>query len=103
MDRVHNPDVSLRTKGVVEKCTFCHHRLQKAREKVRLEGRDFVDGEYTTACADVCPTKAIMFGNLEDPNSQVSHLARSTRAFRLLEDLGTEPKVYYLAEGEKNA
>lgn len=103
MENIHNPDVSLRPKGVVEKCTFCHHRLQRAREKVRMEGRDLVDGEYATACAEVCPTKAIVFGDLQDSNSQVSHLSRSTRAFRLLEELGTEPKVYYLSEGEKLA
>ena len=74
-----------------------------AREKVRVEGRDLADGEYTTACAEVCPTKAIVFGDLDDQNSKISHLARSTRAFRLLEDLGTEPKVYYLTEGERIA
>lgn len=101
MERVHNPDVSLRQKGVVEKCTFCHHRLQKAREKARMEERDTIDGEYNIACAEICPTSAITFGNLDDSNSKVSYLARSTRAFRLLEELGTEPKVYYLKEGEK--
>ncbi len=95
-----NPDVSLRPKGVVEKCTFCHHRVVAAREQVRVQDRPMRDGDVTTACAESCPTKAIVFGDLEDPSSQVSRLARSPRAFRLQEDLGTEPKVYYLSEQE---
>jgi menaquinone reductase, iron-sulfur cluster-binding subunit len=97
-----NPDVSLRKKGVVEKCTFCHHRLQKSREKARAKGLEVVDGEYSTACADTCPTRAIAFGDLNDPNSAVAALSKSKRAFRMLEDLGTDPKVIYLTEGEKN-
>ncbi len=95
-----NPDVSVRPKGVVEKCTFCHHRLQKAREKALAEKRPLAPGEYTTACVESCPAKAIFFGDLEDPSSEVAQLARSPRAFRLLEDLGTQPKVIYLSEGE---
>jgi molybdopterin-containing oxidoreductase family iron-sulfur binding subunit len=93
-----NPDVSTRYRGVVEKCTFCHHRLQKARDQARAEDRDLAPGEYTPACVEVCPTKAMVFGDLADPESDVSKLARSKRAFRLLEDLGTEPKVIYLRE-----
>jgi molybdopterin-containing oxidoreductase family iron-sulfur binding subunit len=95
-----NPDVSLRSKGVVEKCTFCHHRILIARDEARAEGRELRDGDVTTACAESCPAQAITFGDLEDPLSRVSELVRSARAFRLLEDLGTEPKVYYLAENE---
>jgi molybdopterin-containing oxidoreductase family iron-sulfur binding subunit len=95
-----NPDVSIRPKGVVEKCTFCHHRLQKARDRAAAEKREIEPGEYTPACADSCPTAAIAFGDLDDPSSQVSRMARSPRAFRLLEDLGTEPRVHYLREGE---
>jgi molybdopterin-containing oxidoreductase family iron-sulfur binding subunit len=94
-----NPDVSLRPKGVVEKCTFCHHRLQKARDRARAERRDLAPGEYVPACAEACPTQAIVFGDLNDPHGEVARLARSPRAFRLLEDLGTEPKVHYLREG----
>ncbi|MBI2216117.1 MAG: 4Fe-4S dicluster domain-containing protein [Candidatus Rokubacteria bacterium] len=95
-----NPDVSVRPKGVVEKCTFCHHRLQKARERARAEGRDLVAGDYVTACAEACPTRAITFGDLLDEGSEVARLARSPRAFRLGEELGTRPKVFYLAEME---
>jgi menaquinone reductase, iron-sulfur cluster-binding subunit len=95
-----NPDVSLRPKGVVEKCTFCHHRLQKARERALAQGRKLTEGEYVTACAEACPARAIAFGDLSDPSSEVSKLARSRRAFRLGEELGTKPKVIYLSEGD---
>jgi len=95
-----NPDVSVRPKGVVEKCTFCHHRLQKARENAAAEGRAVAPGEYNTACAEACPANAITFGDLSDPTSEVAKLARSPRAFRLEASLGTRPKVIYLTEGE---
>ena len=81
MDRYLNPDVPVRPKGIVEKCTFCAHRLP------------------VPACNQACPGNARSFGDLDDPDSVVSQLARGPRAFRLLEDLGTEPKVYYLREG----
>lgn len=95
-----NPDVSVRPKGVVEKCTFCHHRLQKARERARAEHRELAPGEYVTACAEACPTRAIAFGDVSDPGSVVARLGRSPRAFRLAEELGTRPKVVYLSETE---
>lgn len=98
-----SPDVSVRTKGVIEKCTFCSHRLHKAREAARVENREMRDGDYVTACQEVCPTRAITFGDLDDPESRVARLVKSGRAFRLREELGTEPKVYYLREGEPNA
>jgi len=100
LDKMINPDVSVRPKGVVEKCTFCHHRLQKARDQARAENRDLRPGEYVPACVEACPAGAMFFGDLSDPDSEVSRLARSRRAFRLLEDLGTKPKVIYLREGD---
>jgi molybdopterin-containing oxidoreductase family iron-sulfur binding subunit len=100
MQRAFNPDVTIRPKGVVEKCTFCSHRLIKAKEKVRAEGRDLAPGDYIPACVETCPSNAMYFGDLDDSNSIVAQLARSNRAFKLLEDLGTEPKVIYLSEGE---
>ncbi|MFQ5649296.1 MAG: 4Fe-4S dicluster domain-containing protein [bacterium] len=95
-----NPDVSLRPAGVVEKCTFCIHRLQIAKEQAAVEGRELREGDYIPACMESCPTGAIYFGDLDDPKSQVSKLRRNPRAFQLLEDLGTEPKVFYLSEVE---
>jgi molybdopterin-containing oxidoreductase family iron-sulfur binding subunit len=95
-----NPDVSVRPKGVVEKCTFCHHRLIRARDQAKFEGRSLRPGEYVPACVEDCPAGAMTFGDLDDPDSEVSRLADSRRAHRLLEDLGTEPKVIYLQEKE---
>ena len=92
-----NPDVSTRPKGVIEKCTFCHHRLQKARENARAEGRDLREEDYQPACVEICPTGAITFGDLDDHTHRVSELKEDPRAMRLMEDLGTRPKVYYLA------
>jgi len=97
-----NPDVSLRPKGVVEKCTFCHHRINLAREQARAEGRELRDEDVAPACAESCPAKAITFGDLERSGSTVARLARSPRAFRPLDDLGTRPKVTYLARRSSN-
>ena len=94
-----NPDVSIRTLGVVEKCTFCIHRLQKAREQAKAENRELREGDYVTACVQACPAKARTFGDLDNPEHAVYKLARSPRAFRLLPELGTYPKVIYLQEG----
>jgi len=95
-----NPEVSRRPKGVVEKCTFCHHRLIRVREQAAAEKRPLREGDYTPACVESCPARAMYFGDLDDPTSSVSQLSKSSRAFKLLEDLGTEPKVIYLREGE---
>jgi Fe-S-cluster-containing dehydrogenase component len=100
MQKGQNPDVSIRPKGVVEKCTFCHHRLIKARDQARFENRALRADEYVPACVEACPAGAMMFGDLDDPASTVSQLASGRRAFRLLDDLGTEPKVIYLQEQE---
>jgi molybdopterin-containing oxidoreductase family iron-sulfur binding subunit len=95
-----NPDVPVRPKGVVEKCTFCYHRIRKLKEKAKDEEREISDEELRKlpACAQACPTGAITFGNLADPDSLVSKLARSPRAFTLLPHLGTKPKVIYLSK-----
>ncbi|HMA67151.1 MAG TPA: 4Fe-4S dicluster domain-containing protein, partial [Desulfosalsimonadaceae bacterium] len=93
-----NPDVSCRMRGVVEKCTFCFHRYQQAKNKAYLEGREEIrEDEYQTACAQACPTGAIVFGDLHNPSHAVARLKDSPRAFRLLERLHTNPKVYYLS------
>jgi molybdopterin-containing oxidoreductase family iron-sulfur binding subunit len=90
---------AIRPAGVVEKCTFCIQRLQKARARAGAEGREFRAEEYVPACVQTCTGKARFFGDLDDPDSTVSHLATSPRAFRLLEEVGTHPKVIYLREG----
>ncbi len=98
-----NPQVPTRAVGVVEKCTFCIHRLEEAKRTAAAQGRELTDADVVqlTACNQACPASARYFGDLDDPESTVSLLARNPRAFRLFEELGTEPKVYYLAE-EKN-
>jgi molybdopterin-containing oxidoreductase family iron-sulfur binding subunit len=85
-------------RGVVGKCTFCNHRYQRAKDQAFMEDRrELKDGEYVTACAQACPTQAISFGNLQDPQSRVAKLKKDPRAFRLLEKIGSQPKVYYLS------
>jgi Fe-S-cluster-containing dehydrogenase component len=99
--RVSNPDVSLRMVGVVEKCSFCAHRLQKVKENADIENRSIRDGEYVPACMESCPADAIAFGDIEDDESAVFQLSRSYRVYRFMEDLGVKPKVYYLARRTK--
>jgi menaquinone reductase, iron-sulfur cluster-binding subunit len=101
LERYLSPEVSPRMRGVVEKCTFCHHRLMRAKTQAYNEGRrELKEEEYTPACAEACPAGAITFGDLNNPDHKVSKLKRDPRAFRLLERLGTEPKVYYLSSKE---
>lgn len=95
-----NPDVSVRPKGVAEKCSFCAQRIRKAKDKAHAENRPIREGEVVTACAETCPSNAIYFGDLDDPRSAVAILSRSRRAFRVEEHLGTEPKVIYLRQSE---
>lgn len=98
LERYLSPEVSPRMRGVVEKCTFCHHRLMRARTRAYNEGRrELREEEYIPACAEACPAKAITFGDLDDPTHEVHKLKGDPRAFRILEKLGTDPKVYYLS------
>jgi len=98
VERYLSPEVSPRTRGVVEKCTFCHHRLMRAKSRAYAEGqREIQEHEYITACSEACPTQAITFGDLNNPEHKVSKLIKHPFAFRILERLGTEPKVYYLS------
>jgi molybdopterin-containing oxidoreductase family iron-sulfur binding subunit len=97
MEELLNPRVSPRMRGVVEKCTFCRHRLNLARSKARVEGKDPDKATYTPACAEACPTGAIYFGNLRDPHSEVAQLVKDERTFRVGTKLKTHPKVYYMS------
>ena len=92
-----NPDVSVREVGVMEKCTFCTQRITAAKITARAENRSVKDGEIKPACVQSCPAKAMVFGDLNDPESEVSKLFESPRGSKLLEDLGTLPKVNYLS------
>jgi len=99
LERQLNPDVSVRSAGIMEKCTFCVQRIQDAQDVAKDEDREVRDGEIRTACSQSCPAEAIVFGDLDDPESRVSVLAEQARATRLLEDLSTEPSVIYLRGG----
>ena len=93
-----NPDVSVREVGVMEKCTFCVQRINAAEIQAKAEKRAVKDGEIQPACVQSCAAKALVFGDLADPDSEVSQLSRSDRGAKLLEELGTRPKVTYLAK-----
>ena len=95
-----NPDVTPRNAGVVEKCSFCAHRLIKIKEKAAIEDREIIDGEYMPACAESCPADAIYFGDLNNKDSKVNKFSKSSRAYRELVDLGVEPKIFYLSGRE---
>lgn len=93
---VLNPDVTVRERGVVEKCTMCIQRIQEKKLLAKTENRPLEDGEIIPACAQACPSSAIVFGDLNDPNSKVSKLFKDSRNYHLLEELHTLPSVGYL-------
>jgi molybdopterin-containing oxidoreductase family iron-sulfur binding subunit len=97
---VMNPQVSVRDRGVMEKCTFCVQRIGAARANAHAEDRRLADGEVMTACQQACPTQAIVFGDINDPDSAVSRLKRSPRNYALLGSLNTRPRTTYLARVE---
>jgi molybdopterin-containing oxidoreductase family iron-sulfur binding subunit len=100
LEQTINPDVAVRWKGIMEKCTFCVQRIRRAGDEAKDDEREIADGDVQPACGQACPAQAIVFGNLEDPESRVSQLAESPRAERPLEELGTGPRVIYLKEGD---
>lgn len=94
---VRNPDVTVRSRGVMEKCTYCVQRISEAKITAEKENRPLRDGEIVTACQQSCPTEAIVFGDLNDPTSRVVRLKKQQRDYNLLEDLNTRPRTSYLA------
>ncbi|MEE8350231.1 MAG: molybdopterin-dependent oxidoreductase [Acidobacteriota bacterium] len=91
-----NPDVSTRTAGVMEKCSFCIQRIHEGKNRARREDREVRDGDVTPACAQTCPTDAIVFGDLKDPDSRIAQGAEHPRNYHILEQLNTRPAVTYL-------
>jgi molybdopterin-containing oxidoreductase family iron-sulfur binding subunit len=92
---VLNPDVTVRARGVMEKCSFCVQRIQAGKLAAKKAGRPVEDGEVTSACASACPTHAINFGDLNDENTLVAKAAKQDRAYNLIEEVGTQPNVWY--------
>ncbi len=93
----YNPDVTVRERGVMEKCTYCVQRIQEARSTARDEGRAIADGDVQTACQEACPAGAIVFGDINDPQAQVSQRKALPHDYALLAELGTQPRTTYLA------
>ena len=94
----YNPDVTVRARGVMEKCTYCVQRINRSKIKAHNEKRDLVDGDVMPACAQSCPTHAITFGDLADPKSQVSLTQKSHRAYKMLAELNVKPRTSFLAK-----
>ena len=95
---VKNPDVTVRSRGVMEKCTYCIQRINAARITAELEKRTIRDGEIVPACAQVCPVEAIVFGNMNDSQGRVAHLKKSPLNYWMLGELNTRPRTSYFAK-----
>jgi molybdopterin-containing oxidoreductase family iron-sulfur binding subunit len=93
---VLNPDVTVRSRGVIEKCSFCVQRINEAKLKAKLENRQLEEGELKTACQQSCPGDAIIFGDMNNPDSEIGKLLTNPRTYQLLEQLHTLPSVNYL-------
>ena len=94
----YNPNVSIRMRGVMEKCTYCVQRIQEAKIHARRENRPLRDGDVTTACAQACGSGGITFGDLNDKNSRVSKLNKLDRQYKVIPEVGTQPRTSYLAK-----
>ncbi len=93
-----NPDVTVRTRGVMEKCTFCVQRIKEGKNIAKDENRPLKDGDITPACAEVCPSNAIVFGDFNDKESRLNQVNENKRNYTLLEEFNAAPRVRYLAK-----
>ncbi len=93
---LNNPDVTVRGRGVMEKCTYCTQRISQTRIEAKKQGRDIIDGEVITACQQACPTQSIVFGNIADKNSKVAKMKEDPRSYRVLEEEQTRPRTSYM-------
>jgi molybdopterin-containing oxidoreductase family iron-sulfur binding subunit len=104
LDMVFNPDVTVRMRGIMEKCTFCVQRITEAKHHAKDQGLSRVqDGMVVTACQQACPADAILFGDTNDENSKVAQTRKGERGYLVLEDLNVRPQVTYLAAVRNNA
>ena len=93
-----NPDVTVRARGVMEKCTFCIHKIRDARSTARIDKRELKEGDVKTACQMTCPTKAIVFGDMNNKKSAVSKKFEEQRTYELLEEINVVPSVRYITK-----
>ena len=98
LDLLRNPDVTVRSRGVMEKCSYCVQRINAARIEAERESRRIADGEIVTACQQACPTEAIVFGDLNDESSKVASAKAQPHDYAILSELGTRPRTSYLAK-----
>jgi molybdopterin-containing oxidoreductase family iron-sulfur binding subunit len=94
---MRNPEVSVRSRGVMEKCSYCSQRIEAVKIEADKENRDIRDGEIRTACQQACPTDAILFGNINDKTSRVAKIKTNERTYGVLADINTRPRTTYVA------
>ncbi|HLP16438.1 MAG TPA: 4Fe-4S dicluster domain-containing protein, partial [Bacteroidota bacterium] len=97
LNMIHNPEVTVRSRGVMEKCTFCIQRIMEARQNAIAENRMVGGNEVVTACQQACPARAIVFGDINNPDSDIARIAKHDLGYKVLEDLNVRPNVTYIA------